>query len=634
MEPIYAVVDLETTGTDPKVDRIIQFGCVLVQNRQIIGRFATDINPVKQISKTIERLTGISNARVKKAPLFEDVGEMIQNYLADTIFVAHNISFDYRFLDATLKNYGFAGLKNAGIDTVSLAQIFFPSQVSFRLNDLALEFALTHDHPHQADSDALVTAKLLLKIQEKITSLPAVTLRAIVRLADQLPFQTGDYIKQQIPVVEKVAQPLAPHLEIVDGLVLRKKELPESTVENSRSYPFKKNGKLKLFPDGYSFRKAQGRMMNLVYQFFAGEFPEKTYLLEAPAGLGKTFGYLFPLSFLATAKNPAVIATPTLVLQQQLLTDIERVNQNLAKKIIPAVLKSPHHYLDLAKFARSLSEEGTKQTAFYKMLLLVWLTETTTGDFSELNLLRISDGYFQDISCQLGKRRKNNPFAQVDFYYWVKKRALVANILITNHAFLLQEDVREDFQLPKASFLIIDEAHHLPENLLQKATVAFDFEAFNRSLEFCQATLETSAQNLTTAETYAAFEVIHTLVQNTATLQNYYANKYELAYPELYPYTAFENEPLPVLKLIDQMQFLMRDFKQLTGKLKDADGASPLKFSLVEVFAQMEAFAQFYTEHLPEDVLWLEKNRQDALELYRCQSGVLDFKKNQMEARL
>ena len=54
----YAVVDIETTGTKPGQDRIIQFGCVLVENGEIVSRFATDINPEREIPKQIENLTG------------------------------------------------------------------------------------------------------------------------------------------------------------------------------------------------------------------------------------------------------------------------------------------------------------------------------------------------------------------------------------------------------------------------------------------------------------------------------------------------------------------------------------------------------------------------------------------------
>ncbi len=103
---VYAVVDLETTGTDPTSDRIIQFGCVLVQDGKIIANFATDVNPNQVVPKQIQSLTGISNTQVQKAPYFEDVAHTIYHYLEDTIFVAHNVHFDYNFLARELVRCG------------------------------------------------------------------------------------------------------------------------------------------------------------------------------------------------------------------------------------------------------------------------------------------------------------------------------------------------------------------------------------------------------------------------------------------------------------------------------------------------------------------------------------------------
>ena len=127
MTTTYAIVDIETTGTDPKVDRMIQFGCVLVENQKIVGRFSTDINPSQMISRQIQSLTQISNRQVQKAPYFEDIAQTIYNLLQDTVFVAHNIHFDYHFLNHELVRCWMPRLTIAGIVTVELAQIFLPT---------------------------------------------------------------------------------------------------------------------------------------------------------------------------------------------------------------------------------------------------------------------------------------------------------------------------------------------------------------------------------------------------------------------------------------------------------------------------------------------------------------------------
>ncbi len=80
---IYAVVDIETTGTNvAEGNRMIQFGCVLVQNGKIINHFNTDVNPQTSIPQSIQALTGITEAQVKQAPLFDDVAGTIYSLLS------------------------------------------------------------------------------------------------------------------------------------------------------------------------------------------------------------------------------------------------------------------------------------------------------------------------------------------------------------------------------------------------------------------------------------------------------------------------------------------------------------------------------------------------------------------------
>ena len=90
MSTIYAIVDLETTGTDVLKDQIIQFACTLVQDNQILHTFSTDINPGFAVPKNIQHLTGLTNRRLVKAPYFEDVALMIEIF-CKTQFLLHTM---------------------------------------------------------------------------------------------------------------------------------------------------------------------------------------------------------------------------------------------------------------------------------------------------------------------------------------------------------------------------------------------------------------------------------------------------------------------------------------------------------------------------------------------------------------
>lgn len=486
MTKTYAVVDIETTGTDPKTDRIIQFGCVLVEAGQIVGRFATDINPDQKISKQIQHLTGLTNQRVRKAPYFEDVALTIYNLLADTTFVAHNIFFDYPFLSNELVRCGMPELRIPGIDTVELAQVFFPTTLSFRLSDLAHEFQLTHDNPHQADSDAEVTAQLLLKIEKTIKHLPLVTVEEIIRLSNHMAFQTQDYLIELAEEMKNNPTPLSPELEVVHGLALRKKTVPlyEETYYEKKAYPRSKKAKEGLYQGQLAFRKEQARLMNLVFDFF-NKKTEKNVLVEAATGLGKTMGYLLPMSYLVTPEKPLIVSTVSLLLQEQMLEhDLPALNQLLHQPLQAVVMKSSSHYIDLARFYQTLQKETEqKQYAFYQMAVLVWLTQTETGDFDELNMTSLRHIFWQEVGHQgLDTLAVHNPFYQADFLRHRQAKLKQSNIIITNHAFLAQENQRKAFQLPASPYLIIDEAHHLNRVLERVSTRQLSVSGIQREI--------------------------------------------------------------------------------------------------------------------------------------------------------
>ncbi len=463
----YAVVDIETTGTNPKEDRIIQFGCVMIEAGKITSRFSIDVNPGKRISKQIQNLTGITNKRVQDAPYFEDVALTIYHLLADTIFVAHNIHFDYHFLNEELKRCGAPELKIPGIDTVELAQIFLPTEPSFRLSDLAERFGFTHENPHQADSDAEVTGRLFLRIEEKIRELPLVTVEQIARLSKLTSMDTGRFIWQVLEEMKAAPMALPNTVEIVEGIALQKKEIElfSANYYGERTYPRKKQAKEKLFQGKLSYRKEQNRLMNAVYDHFTKD-EAKNLMIEAATGMGKTIGYLFPLSYLATPEEPVIISTVSLVLQSQIVEkDIPMLNQLLDQPIHAVALKSFRHYIDLQRFKATLQQEPVqKQYALYQMAVLVWLTQTTTGDLDELQLTNLNHVFFNDVyhrgtdflSAKL-------PFYEQDFLRHLLRQMKQSNFLIVNHALLVQETLREKPLLPKSRFLLIDEAHHLPD---------------------------------------------------------------------------------------------------------------------------------------------------------------------------
>lgn len=461
-DSVYAIVDLETTGTNvQKGDRIIQFGCVLVQHGQIIDQLAFDVNPERSVPSAILQLTHLTTKRLAVAPYFEDVATTIRQLLQQTVFVAHNVNFDYPFLNAELQRVGQPALNLAAIDTVELAQVLLPTAISYRLRDLTKLLAIEHTNPHQADSDALVTAKLFIALTQRLAQLPLVTRQALAKCAVYAVRQTSDYFDYY---AQQSAGKLPDYLYISHGLALRKKQTATTRLTvPTKNYPQTDVEKKHYLQPLLKWRKTQGKMMDAIYFNFTHEQPQPL-ILEAATGLGKSLGYLLPFSFLLQGKRQLVVSTATAVLQAQFVQQtVPLLNQLLDMNLTAAIVKSPQHYIDLAKFKQALqTTDKLKPVQLLKMQLLVWLTMTTTGDFTELHLANYQAPLFAQI-CHYNQDivSAETPFAADDFWRAARQRQQQADVLVTNHAFLSQHAVDTIF-FPKESYLVVDEAQQFP----------------------------------------------------------------------------------------------------------------------------------------------------------------------------
>lgn len=483
--PIYSVVDLETTGTSVKNgDRIIQIGCVLVQAGQVINSFETKINPLTRIPHNIEQLTGIKNSDVQNAPLFDDVAASIESLLSNTIFVAHNVDFDFPFLNHELVAAGYEPLKIKAIDTVTLSQILMPTAKSYRLRDLTNYLHIEHDHPHSAVSDAEATGHLLTELIKRLRQLPTVTLQKIVNLHLQLPEQTAQLFKDELRYRNRHPLPLTDDLYISHGMVLHKIHPAESgSSPRDYHYPLTKRQKLRAYGNTLTYRPLQSRMMNSIYNYF-GRDGVNQVVLEAGTGVGKTLGYLFPLSFLAYPQHKIVVSTATNVLQQQLIgTPIQQLNQVLPFKMTAVMVKGDAHYINLSKFVHSLSiNENSHLVQLLKARILVWLLSTTTGDMDELNLNAHRSPLFMEIAHHGVKSlAHDDPFYADDFLVRREQRLQNANIIITNHAYLVAH-ARELGATSPLTYLVVDEAQHLNENALKHSRTELRFQRLFSSI--------------------------------------------------------------------------------------------------------------------------------------------------------
>ena len=151
----YVVFDLETTGFSPEYAEIIEIGAVTVENGIIVSRFQTYVKPIKRIPYNITQLTGITDAMVKNAPRIEDAIIKFLDYIGSNVLVAHNSSFDMRFVCTICAFLGIE-IRNSVIDSVKLAKRYIKGTQNYKLETLKNYLGIRLDS-HNASDDCTVT---------------------------------------------------------------------------------------------------------------------------------------------------------------------------------------------------------------------------------------------------------------------------------------------------------------------------------------------------------------------------------------------------------------------------------------------------------------------------------------------
>ena len=150
----FAIVDVETTGTDPTVDRITEIAVLEVNDFGLATQWSTLVNPGGAIPGAIQALTGISQDMVERAPRFAAIAEELNERLAGRIFVAHNARFDYGFLRREFERAGIKYLAKT-LCSVRLSRRLYPGQAGHDLDSVIERHGLECDVRHRALPDAL-----------------------------------------------------------------------------------------------------------------------------------------------------------------------------------------------------------------------------------------------------------------------------------------------------------------------------------------------------------------------------------------------------------------------------------------------------------------------------------------------
>lgn len=165
----YAVVDIETTGNGYKGHKITEISILIFDGKKIVDEFTSLVNPEQNIPAFITNLTGINAAMVRNAPKFYEIAKKVAEITENTIFVAHNVNFDYNIIKDEFESLGFP-FQRKKLCTVRLTRKIMPGLPSYSLGNICASENIPINGRHRAKGDAEATVELFRRLIERDTN--------------------------------------------------------------------------------------------------------------------------------------------------------------------------------------------------------------------------------------------------------------------------------------------------------------------------------------------------------------------------------------------------------------------------------------------------------------------------------
>lgn len=467
-------LDLETTGTDPTRDAIIEIGVVRFNGPRVEETWSTLVNPGRPIPPAITQLTGINDLMVRDAPPIHAVLPRLESFVGDSVVVGHNIGFDLGFL----RRQRALTLVEA-VDTYELAAILMPSASRYNLGSLGQLLGIPLPNSHRALDDARLTHAVYHRLYEKALSLPIEIVQELVRLSESLDWMGywffSEVLRQRAREgiqARQVPRPSRGWFQTADSEWMARPLEPRTPAPvaldiDEAAALLEPGGVFSQYMSGFEYRSEQVAMLRAVAQALSEGYH---LLVEAGTGTGKSFAYLIPAALWAWKNGRrVVISTNTITLQEQLIKkDIPDLLAALGLEIRATVMKGRGNYL-CPRRLEALRQRGPQSVEELRILgkILVWLWEGGSGDRNEITLhgpverevwQRLSA---EDEECKAETCLKRTGGACP--FYRSRQAALASHLVVVNHALLLADVVAGNRVIPDYEALIVDEAHHLEE---------------------------------------------------------------------------------------------------------------------------------------------------------------------------
>ncbi|MBY0517426.1 MAG: DEAD/DEAH box helicase family protein [Bacteriovoracaceae bacterium] len=503
----WAVIDIETTGINPLDDDIIDLGFWQFEGTQLVRKFTSLVRSQRPISPFIQKLTGIDNSMLKKAPMWEQVEPDLLE-LEKHSLVAHNAAFEEKFLKRHFDRIDKSSERESFQDSILYLGLLFPGAGQLNLESFIQKFGIADKEEHRGEADS----RDLLKVLVAATALTWKNRLWRMKLSEVFMTMPDDFwFKHFFQLSWEELMDLGEVCEMDVGAAMEswlsfdRPELASRDYPDAAKMPRKFSGEVvrDFLTDtsarqekvpGYRARQAQIDMALRVGQAFKNNIHA---LIQAPTGTGKTLGYLLPSTlFSLESKEQVLVATGTKTLQDQVMEkDVPQLRQMLQLSEsdfkITRLVGSNNHLCELLfrddENQKNLLEEssfsGQYARAYFDMLFFhnesaPYAKKITREQVPFILKKLMPDVRDKDEELAVDYRAcvgSQCPFVLNCSYVQGLREAKEAQLIVGNHSMLLSWPR----SFPRPTHVIVDEAHKIEG----EATKAFAVEISDRSVE-------------------------------------------------------------------------------------------------------------------------------------------------------
>lgn len=488
MEDEVCLLDLETTGLNPRSGAIIEIAIVRMRGAEVVGEYSSLVAPKGALPPLITEITGISGDMLAGAPSFGEIRDDVVAFLGDSDIVAHNASFDRSFLLGELPE-----LRNRWVDTVYLARLALPRLKSFRLVKLAEVFSPDEvSSAHRALADTRALARVWRVILCGLDNIDAAVLGRIAAMADLDHDSEARWIRQVLGA--RTAAP--PALDLRD---LRRRSTQDDQAESLKDawhvplrFERAEDIEDELGAGGlagrmhplFEERPEQKEMARDVYAAFERS---ENLVIEAGTGVGKSLAYLIPAASVAQENSvPVGIATRTNTLTNQLMTEeLPRLAAALGGGLRFSAVKGYSNYLCMRKVSAALRDSSDGATPPRRgasgrvEAVLAWVSQSPSGDVDSVSPFVIGPpGGASLRATQVECTKRRCPYyPNLCYIHGARRKAMSSHIVVTNHALLFADAMADGQILPLIRYWIIDEAHAAETSAREQLAMKFGSHA-------------------------------------------------------------------------------------------------------------------------------------------------------------